>query len=157
MRARSLLIDNSEGRIYSNQTGSNILISGLLLRNQSYNAPSTSKIVNTSNLGQKGLYFPNDSVIKTIILNTVTAPKSAKITLTVKNGVDYTNSSTLTTLVWTTLSTNSVNTTTFTPSISLTANDNLFFDVKTELVSGTGLNVYNSGAGLSVLVNYYSG
>ena len=163
MRARNVSMDNSVGKIYNvNSASDNILISGILLRTQysfaKYNSSTKSWPIITSKYPiNNGFYFPNDSIIKTIKINTIDAPKSRimEIIPRISTNINYAESIKQPSFKWTASSTNITKDYTYTyPNKEIIlAGSYMFFDFIPTTTAGGG----TSGTGLSILVTYYSG
>ena len=151
-RIRSLLIDNTLGKIFTNTQSSltadaSKLIAGSKLLTASFTSAKTTTVKVISNLGTgKGILFPNSSLLTQITLSVATAPSGAPITVVIKKGTSYTTA-TVTgtyTIAADTLTSN------YTVSQTINSGDSLFADVTT-------VGNVKSGVGLTILFNYYAG
>jgi hypothetical protein len=152
-RTRSILIDNTLGKIFtgvanSGTTDVSKLIAGTKIQNKGVSAPSKNNIVAATNIGDgKGVYFSADSLIVQVVLKASIAPKGRAAQVRLKKGSDgYSNSTVIDTY---SLPANSVSATINT-NISILAGQSVFADV----VQGGSTT---PGQGLSIAYNYYSG
>jgi hypothetical protein len=150
-RTRSILIDNTLGKIFTNidtvTTDSSKLIAGTKLQATTISSGSKTNVVVAKNLGTGvGVPFVNPALLTTIKLSVSTAPAGQPIIVAVKGGSSYANSSVLTTV------TLPVNTSTVTSSMSITiqSGQNIYLDV-------TQAGTTKPGTGLSVRLEYYTG
>ena len=151
MRTRNVLIDATQGKIFSNvanTTSANAsnLVAGVVIKslNIPQGSPTTSAKVAT-NIGN-GVNFPNNVLLISLSASVVTAPTGKSINITVKKGSTYagaTQQATLSIPAGSKTANTGV-------TISMTTSDYIFYDV-------TQVGSPQSGVGLSLSYTYYSG
>jgi hypothetical protein len=153
IRTRSILIDNTLGKIFtgvanSGTTDVSKLIAGTKIQNKGVSAPSKNNIVAATNIGDgKGVYFSADSLIVQVVLKASRAPKGRAVQVRLKKGSSgYDSSTTVDTYSLSADSTSA----TINTNISIAAGESVFADV----VQGGSTS---PGQGLSIAYNYYSG
>lgn len=151
-RTRSILIDNTVGKIFTNvgssaSTDSSKLIAGTKLQSYTYSASRSSTTVVARNIGiATGVPFPNNGLIASGTLSISSVPTGRAINVDVKVGSTYATSTVATTISL------PINTFTATSNlaISIQSGQFLFFDV-------TQVGNIRPGAGLSIKLDYYTG
>lgn len=151
-RTRSILLDNTLGKIYTGTSDSTTdptkLIAGSVAKYANITSSRDAAVRIAYNLGLtgKGIVFPVASTVTKITLTTNTAPTGAAIVVAVKTGTSYstaTQQATYSIAPGTTVSVNTVN-------IAIPAGGSIFTDV-------TQIGSLNQGTGLSIQYEYYSG
>lgn len=151
-RIRSILIDNTLGKIYTNvdttlSTDSSKLIAGTKLQSFTYAATTTATAVVARNIGTgTGVPFPNNSLIVSGRLGVSAAPLGRTIIVAIRVGSNYATSTVATTL---SLPINALSSTTVL-AINIQSGQFLYFDV-------TQVGNVRPGSGLSIKLDYYTG
>lgn len=151
-RVRSILIDNTLGKIYTNvdstlSTDSSKLIAGTKLQSYTYAANIRSNAVVARNIGTgTGVFFPNRGLIVVGRLGVTVAPLGRTINVDIKVGSTYATSTVAATL---SLPINSLASTT-NLVVNVQSGQSLYFDV-------TQVGNVRPGTGLSIKLDYYAG
>lgn len=149
VRSRSVLIDNSVGRIFTNTANSlpsdaSKLIAGSRIQTKVLAASRTARIQPANNIG-RGFYFSDNALVVQVVLSARIAAKGQDAQIRLKKGSsDYESASTINTY---TLGENAkINT--INVSIAVTAGETIYIDV----VQGGSSR---PGNGLSIRLNHY--
>lgn len=151
-RTRSILLDNTVGKIYTGTSDATTdptkLIAGSVAKYANITSSRDAAVRIAYNLGitGKGIVFPVAATVTKVTLTTVTAPTGTPIIVAVKTGTNYasaTQQGTYSIAIGETVSANTV-------SISVPAGSSVFTDV-------TQIGSLNQGTGLSIQYEYYSG
>lgn len=151
-RIRSILIDNTLGKIFTNvetstSTDSSKLIAGTKLQSFTYAATTTATTVVAKNIGTgTGVPFPNNGLIVAGRLGVSVAPTGRAINVAIRVGSTYATSTVATTL---SLPVSALSATT-NLAINIQSGQFLYFDV-------TQVGNIKPGNGLSVKLDYYAG
>ena len=151
-RTRSILIDNTLGKIFTNvesstSTDSSKLIAGSKLQSFTYAATTTATAVVAKNIGTgTGVPFPNNGLIVACRLGVSVAPLGRTINVAIRVGSNYATSNVATTL---SLPINALSSTTVL-AINIQSGQFLYFDV-------TQVGNVRPGSGLSIKLDYYTG
>lgn len=152
-RTRSLLIDNTLGKIFTNTSNvgtanASNLIAGTKLVSASIIAKrtSTAKIANNLSGNPQGLRFVSGGLVTSVILSAATAPSGSNIAFTFKVGTTYETA--------TIIDTNELNAATVlkTTSVNWTipASNSIYVDI-------TQVGNVKPGTGVGVQFTYYAG
>jgi hypothetical protein len=149
-RTRSVLIDNTLGRIFRGVTSvvaatpAN-LIAGSKIETTSIAAGRRITTRVTNNLaGASGIFFPGGALINSVVLTAAAAPAGTPIVLHVKTGTNYSTASDVAEYQL------SSTTATFSTLITVPAGNSVFFDI-------TQVGSVRPGAGFGVRINYFRG
>lgn len=152
-RTRSVIIDNTSGKIFKDVADSSLatpsnIIAGPRVRQAAFTAPGTAlvKIVNNIGITGLGLQFPTNIVVTGVTLTVTVDPIGSAIQVRLKQGTTYNTASVMGTYqisAGTSTSINPVN-------VSVASGNKIYADI---LQVGS----VRPGAGLSVIVTYYSG
>jgi hypothetical protein len=151
-RTRSILVDNTLGKIFTNvssvsTSNSSNLIAGTKIQSATISSGSKTTLVLTKNLGKGiGISFPRGGLITNVQLSLSGAATGQSVIVDVKVGTSYANSSTVTTA---TLPVNTLSTPKAV-SISVQSGQYVYLDV-------TQTGNIKPGNGLSVRLDYYTG
>lgn len=152
MRTRSVLIDNTLGRIFRNLTSvqnstAESVIAGSKLTNKSITGGKAVLKVQ-QNLGGRGLFVIGGGLLTQIILRLTKAPKGTPAIIRVKRGITYASSTTIGDyeLPGSGVSTNI----TFTVNETLEPGESIYFDV-------IAIGNISPGTGLTAIIGYYAG
>lgn len=151
-RTRSILIDNTLGKIFTNvgssaSTDSSKLIAGTKLQSYTYSAASRSTTVVARNIGvTRGVPFPNNGLIVSGTLSVSSLATGRAIIVDIKVGSIYATSTVAGTI---SLPINTVTALT-NLAISVQSGQFLFFDV-------TQVGNIRPGTGLSIKLDYFTG
>lgn len=151
-RTRSILIDNTLGKIFTNvgsstSTDSSKLIAGTKLQSYTTAANTKSTTVVARNIGiATGVPFPNNGLIVSGRLSISVAPLGRAINVDIKVGSTYATSTVAATISL------PINTLTALTNLAITIQSGqfLFFDV-------TQVGNIRPGAGLSIKLDYFTG
>jgi len=149
-RTRSILIDNTIGRIFSavdkstNATAKS-LIAGAVQQNRILSQGPSAVVIAAVNLGKGVSLGPAGAVVNSIVTKLGSAAKAASVLITVKTGTAYATATTVTTI---TIPANTL-TVTYSTSFSVVANGYIYLDVA---YSGAPTT---KAVGLSTTINYF--
>lgn len=148
-RTRSVLIDNTLGRIFRNVTSVSSasaanLIAGLKLESSAIAAARRTTARPTLNLGNSGIFFVGGGLINLVNLSAATAPAGQPIIVRLRVGVDYESSTENSQyqLLGTTAN--------FPVTITVPAGHSVFFDI-------VQVGSVKAGAGVGVRLSFYRG
>jgi hypothetical protein len=149
LRTRSLLMDNTIGKIYTNvgatsEVNSSKLIAGTSLKSYVLSSKTATRVAN--NLSGTGFPFTSTGLIQKLTLSVSNAPVGASIIVALKKGTDYANSTTSATANIA----SGVRTGNSSISLSVSAGEFIFFDV-------TQVGSTSSGQKLSIRLDYFLG
>ena len=149
LRTRSLLMDNTIGKIYTNvgatsEVNSSKLIAGTSLKSYVLSSKTSTRVAN--NLSGTGFPFASSGLIQTVTLSVSTAPVGASIIVALKKGTAYANSTTSATANIA----SGVKTGNTSISLNVSAGEFIFFDV-------TQVGSTSSGQKLSIRLDYFLG
>jgi hypothetical protein len=151
-RTRSILVDSTTGKIFTNVTAtgdanSSNLIAGTLQKSGGFSIPNSQSARITNNLGGKnGFNFSTAGVVTEVSINSVIAPKGTGIQINLKRGTTYATSTVVGTYTLAELQTTSTTVT----SITVASGDSLYVDI-------TSVGTVVAGTGVSVKFKYYLG
>jgi len=148
-RTRSLLMDNTIGKIYTNvgatsEVNSSKLIAGTSLKSYLISSKVSTKVA--SNLSGTGFPFTSNGLIQSVSLSVDTAPTGSSIVVALKKGTAYANSTTIATANIASgqkLGNTSV-------GVSVSSGEFIFYDV-------TQVGSLSSGGKLSLRLDYFLG
>jgi len=149
LRTRSLLMDNTIGKIYTNvgatsEVNSSKLIAGTALKSYVLSSKAATRVA--SNLSGTGFPFSSNGLIQTLTLSVSTAPVGASIIVALKKGTAYANSTTS----GTANIASGQKTGNTSISLNVSAGEFIFFDV-------TQVGSTSSGNKLSIRLDYFLG
>jgi len=151
-RTRSILIDNTTGKIFTNITSasnanSSNLIAASLQKIGGFSISNSQSVRITNNLGGKnGFNFSSAAVVTEVSINSVIAPKGSGIQINLKRGTTYATSTVVGTYTLAELQTTSTAVT----SITVASGDSFYIDI-------TSVGTVIAGTGVSVRFKYYLG
>lgn len=153
-RTRSVLVDNTIGRIFRNVTAvsqatpANVIAGDKLV--QRVINGGTSNLAVRNNIGGRGLFFISGGLVTQIRIGLKYASRGTPITVRVRRGTTYDTSSVIDTYSVPAGGIRAPATETFNVSISLSAGESLFFDI-------TAVGTLFPGAGIQITVGFYTG
>ncbi len=152
-RTRSILVDSTLGRIFTNVVSSaasdaSKLIAGTKTQRVSFTSPRTmiARVLSNAGASGLGLRFSNNALITSVVMNTAGEPTGRDLQIQLKKGSSYATSTAIGTFTLTAgskVSTNAV-------AISITAGESIFMDI-------IQVGSVKPGTGLSVDLNFYAG
>ena len=151
-RTRSILVDNTLGKIFTNTdvvttTDASKLIAGTKIQSSTISASSKTTAIVAKNIGTGvGIPFANNGLITNVTLSATSACAGQSIIVAIKVGSTYNTSTTATTV---SLPVNSYSASTA-ASVSVQAGQNVYLDI-------TQVGTTKPGVGLSVRLDYYTG
>lgn len=151
-RVRSVLIDNTIGRIFRNTTSVGTataanLIAGNKLESAAITASKKTVVRSALNIGNgSGIYFAGGAVVNSLQLTALTAPVGSSIVVTAKLGSTYDTSTILGYYDLPALSKSWL----YPVVISVSAGQSLYFDINE---AGST----KPGAGFGIRANFYRG
>ena len=151
-RVRSVLIDNTIGRIFRNTTSvatatAANLIAGSTLESSAITASARTLVRPALNIGKgSGIYFAGGALINSLNLTAVTAPVGSSIVVTVKKGSNYDDSTVVDEYVLPALS----NSSSYPVAISVSAGQSIYFDINQ-------VGSVKAGAGFGIRASFYRG
>jgi hypothetical protein len=151
-RVRSVLIDNTIGRIFRNTTSVGTataanLIAGNKLESAAIIASKKAIVRPALNIGNgAGMYFAGGAIVNLFQLTVSTAPVGSSIVITAKLGLSYDTSAVVGTYTLPALS----NSYSYPVAVSVPVGQSLYFDINE---AGS----VKPGAGLGIRANFYRG
>jgi len=154
-RTRSVLVDNTIGRIFRNvttvaQASAASVIAGDRLTTRSIGSGQAALIKIANNIGGKGLFFVTGASVTQLRVSLIRAPRGRDALIQVRKGLTYATSTTVGEPY--AIPAGNVNvaaTATYTVAITLAAGESLYFDV-------VQVGSMFAGTGLTVTVNLYT-
>lgn len=151
MRTRSVLVDNTLGKMFTNvqkvgDATSVNLIAGTQPKLAKLSLPAAATLRVTNNLGGKptGFSFSSTTVITKVSISVTKYATGGNIVIALKTGSTYETATTQNTFTLNALS----KTVSFNTNISVTAAHNVYFDL-------TSVGKASAGAGLTINFTYY--
>lgn len=151
-RVRSVLIDNTIGRIFRNTTSVAManaanLIAGSKIESSAITASSKTVVRPALNIGNgSGIYFAGGGLINSLVLTATTAPVGSSIVVTAKVGFNYADSTVVSTYNLPELSKSF----SYPVVINILVGQSLYFDINE---AGS----IKPGSGFGIRANFYRG
>lgn len=151
-RTRSVLVDNTIGRIFRNvvsvsQATAASVIAGAKLTTKSISGGrAVLKVQN--NIGGKGIFMIGGGVVTQLIFKLTKAPRGSDAAIRVKKGTNYAEATTVGD--YTIPQASSGVTQTYNVSITLAAGETLYFDI-------VQVGSITAGTGITLTVGFYAG